>query len=172
MSIDFSLPLQTFLYLVISSVCPIVHLAVVGQSLLILQIHCTLSYAWLLVLVYCPVIWSVCLFGVWVCLFALLSLCSWIGCGPSSGLLSHRCTSLLPLVWICEGKLCFYNDPITPLLVLGLTHVSAYTGYLQVVLRGLNLRSYYIYWERTWCRDLYIQALLLKVILYVKMCSD
>ena len=56
MSIDFSLPLYTFSYLVISSLCPIVHLAVVGQSLLILQIHCTLSYACLLVLVYCPVI--------------------------------------------------------------------------------------------------------------------
>ena len=56
MSIDFSLPLYTFLYLVISSVCPIAHLAAVGQSLLIVQIHCTLSYAWLLVLVCCPVI--------------------------------------------------------------------------------------------------------------------
>jgi len=38
--------------------------------------------------------------------------------------------------------------------------------------RELNLRSYYIHWVRTWCRDLYIRTLMLKVILCVEVCCD
>ena len=97
----------------------------IWSNLFTLHINCTHSYDCLLVLVCCPVNSLVSLFGVLLFLFTLLSLCRWIGFGPSSGLLSQRCMSLLPLVWICEFMLCFIHDPITPLLVMGLSEFSS-----------------------------------------------
>ena len=101
-----------------SSLCPIVHLAVVGQSLLILQIHCTLSYAWLLVLVYCM---YVCMYAMCVCVYVCMYVCKCVCVYVCMYVCMYVCVCMC--VYVCM-YVCVCMCVCVRMYVCMYTHVS------------------------------------------------